>query len=220
MPARADKLEQIAFDHQASREFALSLSRSILLVTARQRAAGGDFDYDRVAFAVVVRGPEKRLRLISIGALGGFPHIDLVAPSGRRVGVARVVPLGDGPLAELLVEDVWLHLELEPVELSDLPPTRGTTIFVVDGIGTKNATLARGVVLGALEDLEALKGLFVSDVPLHVGFPLLAGDGRLIGINYRAAPADSKRSIAVGMERLLAWLRPEGKAADPSGPPR
>lgn len=217
----ADRLAKLLFDMQFQATYARELSRSVVALEIEpKRAAELDDTLKQVlpAFAVAVRVPAG-LRLLTGGPIAAEAAVIwVISPSGRRVRVTGTQQLGGGEIAALEVPDFLLWSELAPLSLDETIELKvSTPLFAVDALRSARPFLVKATVMEVLE-LEALKGLFVTDLRFPHGTPLLSADNTVLGVAFRAHPDKPGLVVGVTWKRLRAWLHPESPADDKTTP--
>lgn len=214
--AEADKLGDVLFDQAAAKRFATQAQRTVLELRVQpKRPEWADPRGTPTvgALAAAVLDGNGRAHLVTSGPLcAEADTVEVRSPSGRWVRTTSRV-LGDGAACELTTSDFFLWAELTPAALDVVRPLRQTRpVLTVANTSTTLPALVKGTVMEVMK--APLEGIFIVDIAFPLGTPLLAPDGRLVGLNFRPHPSDRRLAVAVAAKSLDAWLRSKSPADD------
>ena len=215
--AQDDPIRKLQLDQRAAKIFAERAAKSVVVIDgtiappdwADQRTPGPRVS----ALAVAVRHASGRVALLTGGVFGaGVTNVSVRNPSGKPIAVTAIQPLGDGGLVELVIAAKALKA-IKPLTIfENLDIQNGMPVLSVNGVESKSPTLFFGVILEQLA--PPLSHIYTTDIKFPHGAPLLAADGRLVGITFRNQPNEDDIGWAIGADSLDAWLRPEGPPED------
>ncbi len=214
--ADADRLRDILLDKQAGTRFAVQAARSVLEL--RVEPKGPEWAEGRVkstvgALAIVVVDGAGDAHVVTSGPLcDGARKVEIRSPSGRWIG-SRPALSDDGATCALRTNDFFFWAEVRPVSLDVDSPLRKTRpVLTVGNPGGTLPTLIKGAVFEVMG--PPLTGLFIVDLPFPLGTPLLAPDGRLVGLSFRPHPKERHLTVAVTAKKIDAWLRTKSSTND------
>lgn len=217
LPSVDDPAADLLLDFEKSRRFALGLTRTVLSIEFEPKRkkyvlnTGVRID----GFAVAVADKKGIGRVITGGPLAMASGTATVrAPSGREVPVTRIHKLGDGGLAELVIDDVFFWAELQLARLADstvaLRPTM--PLFSVQGLHVNP-----GILRGDVSEVHKapVAGVLTTSIGFPHGLPLFDAHGRLLAVTYRQHPQRTSASLAIDRSLIGAWLSPEDPVSAP-----
>jgi S1-C subfamily serine protease len=161
--------------------------------------------------------------LTSAHVIAGVTAVEVTFSDGRLPVPAHV--LGKDEETDIAVISVDPNgLDLRPLELGDSSSVRpGDQVMAVGNPTGVRATAGTGRVVAAGQKVEApggyvIDGVFATDAviePASAGGPLLAGDGRVVGITSRVAgstgfavPSNTARDVLTKIENGAKIIRP------------
>ena len=235
--ARADRFDDATLDVEAAAALAKQLATSVVLldvVLAVPEWADKSLAPRGNALAVCVVGPDGLKHLVTSGPLvtdSASVSLHARAESEASTPIRGWRPLGDGALAELLLDGdcgvaAGLPREAPPAAPDSLDPREGPELdspiaFVPKPVFAVAAemeppTLSTGATVERLRPpLDHLIAVTPATLPGTAWFDVT---GHVMALAYRTSPQDDDLALAVRGETLREWLRPEGPPYD-SDPP-
>ena len=212
-----DPAAALLLDFERSQRFARGLTQTVLSVEFEPKSQKYVLNTGaRIGgFAVAVADKKGVGRVVTGGPLATESQgATIRSPSGREVLVARINKLGDGGLAELIVEDVFFWAELRLARLADdTVPLRPTMpLFSVQGLHSNP-----GILRGSVSEVHQapVAGVLTTSIGFPHGLPLFDAHGRLLAVTYRRNPQHTSASLAIDRSLIGAWLSPEDPVSAP-----
>jgi S1-C subfamily serine protease len=196
--------------------------------TAFQSETGGDLGVSHGSGFVL----DTDGRLVTNAHLvSGVTAVHVTFPNGQMVAAQVIGKDEETDIAVLRVSPE--RLDLRPLELGDSDAVRpGDRVVAIGNPSGLQATAGTGRISGAGRRVEVPGGYVVDDLletdaviePATSGGPLLAADGRVVGITTRladdgayAVPANTARGVLAQLEEshkvIRPWIGLNGRAA-------
>jgi S1-C subfamily serine protease len=180
--------------------------------------------------AVAIEAGGARFLLSAAATLGGEQEASVVLGDGKVVTAKRHAELPDVGLV-LLTLVPW-PTQLVPAELApEGAPRRGAPALALTGLGRNTPEQPSMEVVSKVYLMDTpepegeskpTEGVWVTDLELFWGYPLLDPSARLLALTFARAEGTGRRSLAAdanAIRKALAEMKPRDPAST-SRPPR